>query len=227
MKLCRGFVEWLIPHPHSGVVFKVYAVLALRARPDCSAQWQCIPAVPNRKVFLQCPTAEYPCSAQPQGIPAVLNHQVSLQCSMPKCPCRAQPLQCRIPQHLPLQCQTATFLQCICSGARKGFRVGMLEENNLTSPTTQGNHVSPVTIVCHQHRANFPHPRQFRHEAFHKGLFLVTMQFSRLARITLEQPPPPSQTLECKKIISSANKGTGCIKTTTSSVETYAIFRKC
>ena len=163
----------------------------------CSAQPQRIPAMPNHRVSLQCPTAGYPSSAQPVSTPAVPN-QVSLQCpitarfpcsdqqllrSIPAAPnsrvslhctdkphgipampmarhpcsvpkqylCSAQwqgvlvvpsPCPCRTPQHLPLQCQTAIFLQCICSAARKtvegegetlhflcnnGFRVGMLE----------------------------------------------------------------------------------------------------
>ena len=55
-------------------------VLALHAEPcsmatyPCGAQPQSIPAVPNRRVSLQSPTAGYPCTAQPPSIPAVLNH---------------------------------------------------------------------------------------------------------------------------------------------------------
>ena len=88
--------------------FKIYVVLALCQKPECSAQPripteypsgahpQSIPAVPSRQVSRQCPTAEYPCSAQPQSIlsaqpqsiPAV---RVSLQCPTTTYPCNAQP----------------------------------------------------------------------------------------------------------------------------------------
>ena len=86
----------------------------------CSAQLLRIPAVLNRRVSLQCPTTKHPCSsAQPQSIPAAPNSRVPLcpnpQCSTAKCRCRAQPLQCQTPR----QCQTAIFLPCICSAARK------------------------------------------------------------------------------------------------------------
>ena len=47
--------------------FKVYVVPPKEL--DCNAQWQRIPAVPNRKVSLQCPIAEYPYSAEPQSFP--------------------------------------------------------------------------------------------------------------------------------------------------------------
>ena len=96
----------------------------------CNAHPQIIPAVPNHQVSLQWPTAtaEYSCSAQHvnipatlgptaslqcswQRIPAVPKPTVALQCSMAKCPCRAQTLQRRTPQHLPLQYQSAIFLQ--------------------------------------------------------------------------------------------------------------------
>ena len=78
---------------------KVYDVLALHQEPDCSAQLQRIPKVPNHRVSLQCPAAEYPCSAQPPSIPAVpnrrvssvLNRRVSLQCPAAEYPCSAQP----------------------------------------------------------------------------------------------------------------------------------------
>ena len=120
-------------------ILKAYVVLALCAEAGCCAQWQRIPAVPNRrvspwcaqllsipavpsrKVSLQRATAEYSCSAQQQSIPAVPNPTVSRHCSMAKCPCRAQPLQCRTLQHLPLPCQTALLLHCICTAARKTY----------------------------------------------------------------------------------------------------------
>ena len=149
----------------------------------CSAQPQSIPAVPNRRVSLQCPTSEYPCSAQPKYLCSAQCQNVLVVPS----PCNAEfHSNCPCSAKLQLSCSAFAVVQGrqfrgsgggqgnITFGAITGFRVGMLEENNLTSPTTQGNHVSPVTIVCHQHRANFPHPRQFRPEAFHKGLFLVT-----------------------------------------------------
>ena len=53
--------------------FKVYVVHVLRPEPDCSAQWQGLPAPPNPRVSLQCPTTMHPCSAQPRNIPAVPN----------------------------------------------------------------------------------------------------------------------------------------------------------
>ena len=68
--------------------FKADVILA-RLEADFSDQPPSIPAVPNRRVSLQCRTAGYPCSApplnilgsaQPQNTPAVPNHQVSLQC---------------------------------------------------------------------------------------------------------------------------------------------------
>ena len=89
--------------------FKVYVVLALRPEPDCSAQPQSIPAVPKRRVSLQCPTAKYLCSAQPQDIPAMHNCRVSLQCPTAEYPCSAQPPS--IPalpnRQVSLQCPTA------------------------------------------------------------------------------------------------------------------------
>ena len=161
--------------------FKVDVVLA-RLEADFRGQPPSIPAVPNRRVSLPCPTIKYPCSAQPQSIPAVPNRRVSLQCPTIKYPCSAQPMSipamlngCAQPQSIPavpnrrvsLQCPTAKypcsaqlpsipgvpnsrvsiFLQRVCSAARKtvegggretlhflcrnGFRVGMLEVNNL------------------------------------------------------------------------------------------------
>ena len=83
--------------------FKVYVVLALRQEPDCSAQWQRIPAVPNHQVSLQCPTAEYHCSAQPQSI-------LSAQ-----------------PQSFPIFQETLHFL------SKKSFRVGMREVNSYST----------------------------------------------------------------------------------------------
>ena len=59
--------------------FKVDVVLA-RLEADFSDQPPSIRAVPNRRVSLQCRTAEYPCSAPPPSIPAVPNRRVSLQC---------------------------------------------------------------------------------------------------------------------------------------------------
>ena len=71
----------------------------------CSVQLQSIPAVPNRRVSLQCPTAEYPCSAQPQSIRAVPNRRVSPQCPTNKYPRSAQPQSF-------LQCPTAEYPCC-------------------------------------------------------------------------------------------------------------------
>ena len=111
-----------------------------------TAKYQSSPAVPNRKVSLQCPTAEYPYTAQPQSIPAVPNHQVSLQCPTAKYPCSAQ-LQSipAVPNHQKsLQCPTekypcgaqaqsipevldskvSIFLQRICSAASRQLRGG-------------------------------------------------------------------------------------------------------
>ena len=72
-----------------------------------------IPAVPNRKLSLQCsaikypciaqppslpaaplhcPTTKSPCSAQPHGIPVMPDRRVSLHCPTAKYPCSAQPL---------------------------------------------------------------------------------------------------------------------------------------
>ena len=92
---------------------KVDVVLA-RLEADFSYQPPSIPAVPNRRVSLQCPTTKYPCSAQPQSIPAVPNRRVSLQCRTAEYPCSAQPL--RIPavpnRRVSLQCSTAEYLHC-------------------------------------------------------------------------------------------------------------------
>ena len=113
------------------------------AKYPCSAQPLSILAVPNRKVSLQCPSTKYPCSAQPMSIPAVSNHQISLQCPTEKYPWSAQP------QSIPgvPNSRVSIFLQRINNAARKtlgggretlrflcnnGFRVGMLEVNNLT-----------------------------------------------------------------------------------------------
>ena len=81
--------------------FKVNVVLA-RLEADLSDQPSSIPAVPNRQVSLQCPTAKYPCSAQPQNILTLPNRKVSLQCSTAKYPCSAQP-------KASLQCPTAEY----------------------------------------------------------------------------------------------------------------------
>ena len=104
--------------------------------------------LPNRKVSLQCSTTEYPCSAQPQSIPAVPNCRVSLQCPTTKYPCRAQPKSIpAVPKRrVSLECPTAKY-QYSCSAfavlqvrqlrgaghflCNNGFRVGMLEVNNL------------------------------------------------------------------------------------------------
>ena len=80
---------YFVPHPRSGVV-TVDVVLA-RLEADFSAQPPSIPAVPSRRVSLQCPTTKYPCSAQPPRIPAVPNRRVSLQCPTTKYPCSAHP----------------------------------------------------------------------------------------------------------------------------------------
>ena len=88
--------------------FKVDVVLA-RLEADFSDQPPNIPAGPNQKVSLQCPTAEYPCSAQPkylcsaqaQSIPAV-PRKVSLHCPTAKYPCSAQ-------RKVSSQCPTAKY----------------------------------------------------------------------------------------------------------------------
>ena len=86
----------------------------------CNAQPQSILTLPNRKVSLQCPTAKYPRSAQPQSIPAVPNCRVSLQCPTTKYPCSAQP------QSIPgvPNSRVSIFLQRICSAARKTVEGG-------------------------------------------------------------------------------------------------------
>ena len=120
----------------------------------CSAQPPSIPAVPSRRVSLQCPTAEYPCTAQPQSIPAVPNCKVCLQCPTAECPCSVQPsnIPARSNRKVSLQVPSAKYpwsaqqqsinilaahLQCwggretlhfLCNN---GFRVGMLEMNNV------------------------------------------------------------------------------------------------
>ena len=98
--------------------FKVDVVLA-RLEADssdqpkypCSAQPPSIPAVPNRKVSLQCPATKYPCSAQPMSIPAMPNRRVSLQCPTTTYVCSAQPP--RIPAvpncRVSLQCPTTRY----------------------------------------------------------------------------------------------------------------------
>ena len=63
-------------HPRSGVVRFLKSMLSL---PSARSQT----AVLNGNVSLKCPIAESPCSAQPQRIPAVPNRRVPLQCSMP------------------------------------------------------------------------------------------------------------------------------------------------
>ena len=122
---------------------KVYVVLALRQEPDCSAQWQfnscsaqpqSIPAVPSRRVSLQCPTTKYPCSAQVQSIlqcptaeylcsaqpPSIPAHQVSLQCPTAaypaEYPCSAHPCSAQPPSipavpncRVSLKCPTAEY----------------------------------------------------------------------------------------------------------------------
>ena len=117
----------------------------------CSAQPQSILTPLNRKVSLQCSTTKYPCSAQPQSIPRVPNCRVSLQCPTTKYPCRAQPKSTPAvkKRRVSLECPTAKY-QYSCSayavlqgrqlrGGREtlhflcnnGFRVGMLEVNNI------------------------------------------------------------------------------------------------
>ena len=112
--------------------------------PDCSAQWQFIPAAPNRgnvslqraTTELQCPTAGYRCSAQTHNISAVLNGKVSLLCpapaklnptafapAVPNCNIIAVRLQgCKEDS---LGGGTPHFL------GNNGFRAGMLEVNDV------------------------------------------------------------------------------------------------
>ena len=91
--------------------FKVDVVLA-RLEAGFNDQPPSIPAVPNRRVSLQCPTAEcpstaeYPCSAQPHSILKLPNRKVSLQCSATKYPCSAQP------QSIPAMPNCKVSLQC-------------------------------------------------------------------------------------------------------------------
>ncbi len=94
--------------------FQVDVVLA-RLEADFRDKPPSIPAAPNRRVSLQCPTAGYPYTAQLQSIPAMLNPQVSLQCPTTKYPCGAQPPSIpAAPNHqISLQCPTAE--QRICS----------------------------------------------------------------------------------------------------------------
>ena len=77
----------------------------------CSALPQSLHAVPNRRVSLQCPTTKYPCSAQPQSLPAVPSRRVSFHCPTAKYPCSAQPLSIlAVPNHqVSLQCPTTKY----------------------------------------------------------------------------------------------------------------------
>ena len=90
--------------------FKVNVVLA-RQEDDFSDQPPSVPAVPNRQVSLQCPSAEYPCSAQPQIILTLPKRKVSLQCSTTKYPRSAQPQSIpAVPNcGVSLQCPTAKY----------------------------------------------------------------------------------------------------------------------
>ena len=95
----------------------------------CSAQPQSIPAMPSRRVSLQCP------SAQPQSMPAVPNRRVSLQCptaeyacsAQPQSPCSAQPPS--MPA-VPNRRVSPIFQETLHLLSNKSFRVGMLEVNN-------------------------------------------------------------------------------------------------
>ena len=100
-----------------------------------------IPAVPNCRVSLKCPTTKYPCSpiaeypcsaqamntkypcsAQPQNIPAVPNRRVCLQCPTAEYPYTAQ-LQSipAVPKHqVSLQCPTAEY---ICSAQPQSVNI--------------------------------------------------------------------------------------------------------
>ena len=133
--------------------FRVDVVLA-RLEADFSDQPPSIPAVPNRKVSLQCPTTKYPCSAQPmsipamlngcaqpQSIPAVLNHQVSLQCPTAKYPCGAQPQSIpAVPNHqVSLQCPTTTYP---CSAQPQSFSCSAQPQSILTLPNRK------VSLPC-------------------------------------------------------------------------------
>ena len=105
------------------------------------------------RVSLQCPAAQCPCSAQPHSIPAVpmptypcsetrsisavLNGKVSLSCpalAMPN-PAAFAKLQYCCRAFAVLQGRQfrgdREALRCLCSS---GFRVGMLEVNNLHFP---------------------------------------------------------------------------------------------
>ena len=115
--------------------FKVDVVLA-RLEADFSDQPPSIPAVPNRRVFLQCPTTKCPCSAQPTSIPAVPSRRVSLQCPTAEYPCTAQP------QSIPavpnckvcLQCPTA---ECPCSVQPSNIPAGSNRKVSLQVPRSK------------------------------------------------------------------------------------------
>ena len=100
--------------------FKVYVAFALRPEPDCSAQWQRIPAVPFRRVSLRCPAAKYPSRAQPPSIPAVpnLSNPSIPACLSTKYPCSAQPQSIfAVPNRgVSLRCKTAEHA---CSGQQQ------------------------------------------------------------------------------------------------------------
>ena len=88
----------------------------LTAEYPYTAQPQSVPAVVNHFVSLQRPTAKYPCSAQLQSIPAIPNRKVSLQYPSTKYPCRAQPKSIpAVPKRrVSLECPTAKY-QYSCS----------------------------------------------------------------------------------------------------------------
>ena len=126
---------------------------SIPAVPNHQVSLQCLTDVPNRKVSLQCPTTKYPCCAQLQSIPAVANRRLSLRCRTAEYPCSAQPKSIpAVPKRrVSLECPTIKY-HYSCSAfavlqgrqlrggqgnvtllVHDGFRVGMLEVNNLFS----------------------------------------------------------------------------------------------
>ena len=93
-----------------------------------TAQLQSIPAVTNCRVSLQCPTTKYPCRAQPKSIPAVPKRRVSLECPTAKYQYSCSAFAVLQGRQLRGGGGGGGTLHFLCNN---GFRVGMLEVNNL------------------------------------------------------------------------------------------------
>ena len=117
--------------------FEVDVVLA-RLEADFSDQQPSVPAMPSRRVSLQCPTTKYPRSAQPPSIPAVPKRRVSLQCRTAEYPCSAQPPQCSIltvpNRKVSLQCPTAKYP---CSAQLQNIPAVSNPQISLQCPTAE------------------------------------------------------------------------------------------